>query len=62
MEYKTNNTNLVWCHYKFITSDAFKCEIATMFGGFKGDNTNLEKNAPSVEESLAKVGCRCQGR
>ena len=52
MEYKTNNTNLVWCRYKF-TSDAFKCEIATMFGGFKGDNANLEKNAPSVEESLA---------
>ena len=48
MEYKTNNTNLVWCRYKF-TSDAFKCEIATMFGGFKGDNANLEKNAPSVE-------------
>ena len=52
MEYKTNNMNLVWCHYKF-TSDTFKCEIATMFGGFKGDNANLEKNAPSVEESLA---------
>ena len=52
MEYKTNNTNLVCCCYKF-TSDAFKCEIATMFGGFKGDNANLEKNAPSVEESLA---------
>ena len=52
MEYKTNNTNLVWCHYKF-TSDAFKCEIATMFGGFKCDNAKLEKNAPSVEESLA---------
>ena len=26
---------------------------ATMFGGFKGDNTNLEKDAPSIEESLA---------
>ena len=24
-----------------------------MFGGFKGDNANLEKDAPSVEESLA---------
>ena len=23
-----------------------------MFGGFKGDNNNLEKDAPSVEESL----------
>ena len=42
----------MWCHYKF-TSDAFKCEIATMFDGFKGDNANLKKNAPSVEESLA---------
>ena len=52
MEYQTNNRNLVWCHYKF-TSDAFKCEIATTFGGFKGDNANLEKDAPSVEESLA---------
>ena len=52
MEYKTNNMNMVWCHYKF-TSDAFKCEIATMFDGFNGDNANLEKSAPSVEESLA---------
>ena len=52
MEYKTNNTNLVWCHYKF-TSDALKCEIGTMFDGFKGDNANLEKNAPSDEESFA---------
>ncbi|KAK7849308.1 hypothetical protein CFP56_003150 [Quercus suber] len=26
-----------------------------MFGGFKGDNANLEKDAPSVEESLAIV-------
>ena len=24
-----------------------------MFVGFKGDNANLEKDAPSVEESLA---------
>ena len=24
-----------------------------MFGGFKGDNANLEKDDPSVEESLA---------
>ena len=23
-----------------------------MFGGFKGDNANLEKDAPSVEKSL----------
>jgi len=33
-----------------------------MFGGFKGDNANLEKDAPSAKESIAIVGCQRQGR
>ena len=36
-----------------IASDAFKCEKPEMFGGFKGDNVNLEKDAPCIEENLA---------
>ena len=44
-------TTPIWCGAT--ANDAFKCERATIFGGFKGDNNNLEKDAPSVEESLA---------
>ena len=48
MEYKTNNMNLVWCHYKF-TSDAFKCEIATMFGGDDAVNLTSELHDPNAQ-------------
>ena len=49
MEYKTNNTILVWWHCKW----CLQLQENTMFVGFKGDNANLKKDAPNVEESLA---------